>query len=211
MARATKRRRNATTKFRWTKELIFLIVFLCVIGLATGLMSIESSATKLYKEITEAQQSVLGSSSDDSSSIPYMSEDNVFKKIEYKDLLKQITSDEYTFVYYGTTTDSTFLTYIETVNSRAKEYDVSRVYLYSSDWTSSLDLNDEDEGEANKQKLVDRENSLAGVDLESIPNLWVFKSGKLVFEASKLTGDTYSSANWYFAIEQAFGSTVGKN
>lgn len=209
MARATKKRRNASKKFKWTKELIFLIVFLCVIGLATGLMSIESSATKLYNEITEAQASKLGS--DSSSTVPYMSEENVFKKIEYKDLLKKIATDEYTFVYYGSTDDSTFLTYIETVNSRAKEYDVSRVYLYSSDWALNLDLDDEDDGKANKQKLVDRENSLCGVDLETAPNLWVFKNGKLLFEASKLTSDSYSSANWYYVIEQAFGSTAGSN
>lgn len=203
MARATKKRRTSNKKFRWTKELIFLIIFLCVIGLATGLMSIESKSTKLYNEITEAQQS--------NSITTYMSEDNVFEKISYKKILNKITSDDYTFVYYGTSSNSDFLTYIQTVNERAKEYEVSKVWILDSSLYTDLDLDDEDEGEANNQKLVDRENSLDGVDLSVYPNLFVFKGGKLVYQLSDYTKDSYTEMNMNLAIEQAFGKTVGKD
>ena len=193
----SKKRRQYKSKFKWTKELIILIVFLCVIGLATGLMSIESKSTKLYNEITTAQTEQGVST--------YLSEDNVFEKISYKDLKSKIKKDSYTYVYYGSMSDSTYLTYIQTVNEVAKKYDVKKVWLHSSSWADNLDLEDADDGEANNQKLVDRENSLAGVDLKQTPQFWVFKSGKLVFQASAYVNDTYQQAGWELVIEKAFG------
>lgn len=199
MARSNKRRK-VKTKFRWTKELIILIVFIALIGLGTGLLSIESKSTKLYKEITTAQTSEQTA----------LSEDNVFEWISYKDLKKKINSSNYTYVYYGSLNVADFLANIEAVNQGAQDYEVKKVYLYSSTWAEELDLTDEDTLDENKEALSNREAALGGVDLRTYPQLLVFKDGKAVFKSADLTGDSYQQATWRHVINQAFGNPEKK-
>ncbi|MGM9971851.1 MAG: hypothetical protein ACI35W_05525 [Anaeroplasmataceae bacterium] len=199
MARSNKRRK-VKTKFRITKELIILIVFIALVGLATGLLSIESKSTKLYKEITSAQ----------TSSQTALAEDNVFSWISESDLKKKIASSEYTYVYYGSTSVTEFLDNIQAVNQGAQDYDISKVYLFSSSWAEGLDMTDEDTLDSNKQALKDKGDALGGVDLLIYPQLWVFKDGKAIFKSSDLTEDTYQQANWRFVIYQAFGNPENK-
>ncbi len=202
MAR-TNKRRKVKTKFRWTKEFIILIAFIAIIGLATILMSLESKSTKLYKQITSAQ----------TSEQTQLSEDNVFEYwIKESDLKKTIQSTEYTYVYYGSVANSDFLTNIQAVNQGAKDFDVKKVYLFSSSWAEGLDMTDEDTLDDNKQALKDKSDALGGVDLTIYPQLWVFKDGKAIFKSSDITEDTYvgQNASWQFIINQAFGNPEKK-
>lgn len=202
MAR-TNKRRKFKTKFRWTKELIILIVFILVVGVATILLSLESKSTKLYKEITSAQ-------SDEQT---VLAEDNVFSYwLSQKELRSKIKSSDYTYVYYGSTSVSEFLDNIQAVNQGATDYEIDTVYLYSSTWAEELDMTDEDTLDENKEALKTKSDALGGVDLLVYPQLWVFKSGELVFNSADYTEDTYvgSYVSWQLIINQAFGNPEGK-
>ena len=198
MARSSKRRK-AKTKFKVTKPLIFLLLFLVVIAIATGLLGITSKKDKLYNKITSAQSSV-------ASDADQLNEDNVYKEISYKSLTSKIKRSAYTYVYYGSYSDSTYLTYIETINQRAQTYDVKTVYLLDSSWTTHFDIEDEDNGEEDNIVITELEKKLDDVDLLTAPQLWVFKEGKVVFNSKDYTTDVYQTAPWKYVIEQAFGN-----
>ncbi len=201
----SNKHRKIKTRFRFTKELIFLILFIAVIAVLTGLLSIESDASKLYTKITTAQSNV------ESFSGSTLEEDNVFKEISYKKLVNKIDSSEYTYVFYGNVSSTDYLTYIQTVNSRAKEYDVKRVYLLDSTWATSIDTSDEDYGEENNNILTEVENALDGVDMTVAPSLWVFKDSKVVFNSKDYIKDSYQSSTWNYTIEQCFGNFPGSS
>lgn len=200
MARSNKHRK-AKTKFKFTKEFIFLVLFLIVIGIATGLLGIRSKADKLYDKITAAQSAASSSSS----TITTLSEDNVYKEISYKNVINKIKKSSYTYVYYGSYDDANYLTYLEDINQKAQTYEVGTVYLLDSSWAVSVDIEDEDHGEENNEILTQVEKALDGVDLKKNPQLWVFKDGKIQFNSQELLDDTYQTPTWPFIIEQAFG------
>lgn len=201
----SNKHRKIKTRFRFTKELIFLILFIAVVAIFTGILSIESDASKLYTKITTAQSNV------ESFSGSTLDEDNVFKEISYKKLVNKVDSSDYTYVFYGNISNTDYLTYIETVNARAKEYDVERVYLLDSLWATSIDTTDEDFGEENNNILTEVENALDGVDMTIVPSLWVFKDSKVVFNSADYLNDSYQKGTWNYTIEQCFGDFPGSS
>lgn len=202
MARSTKRRK-AKTKFRLTKELIFLLLFLVVIAISTGLMGIKSKKDVLLSKITTAQQAA-GQSQN------LLTEDNVYGEISYKKLVTKVKKSSYTYVYYGSYSDQSYLSNMETINQRAQKYDVKKVYLLDSSWATSLDTSDKTYGETNNETLTQVEKALDDVDLKTMNQLWVFKDGKIVFNSKDLIEDKYQPAPWNFVIEQAFGTYNNK-
>lgn len=200
----SNKHRKVKTRFKFTKALAVLLGFIVVIAILTGLLSIESDAEKLYTKITTAQAAV------DDFSGTSLDEDNVFKEISYKKLTSKIKSSDYVYVYYGTITNTDYLTYIQTVNDRAQTYNVDRVYLLDSVWATSIDTDDEDFGEENNLVLSEVERALGGVDMTIVPSLWVFKDGEVVFNSDDYINDTYQASTWNYVIEQAFGRYPGE-
>ena len=199
----SNKHRKVKTRFKFTKPLAFLISFIVVIAILTGLLSIESKEEKLYNRITNAQSALDGFSGKS------LDEDNVFADISYKKLTKKIKSSDYTYVYYGTLTNSEFFTYIETVNERAQTYEVKKVYLLDGTWASQIDTEDEDYGEENNNVLTEVENAIGGVDMTVLPSLWIYKNGEVVFDSNDYINDTYQKGTWNYVIEQAFGHFPG--
>ncbi|MCR5705420.1 MAG: hypothetical protein K6G48_01270 [Acholeplasmatales bacterium] len=200
----SNKHRKVKTRFKFTKALAILLAFIAVIAIFTGVLSIESDAEKLYTKITTAQAAV----EDFSGST--LDEDNVFKEISYKKLTTKVKSSDYVYVFYGTTTNTDYLTYIQTVNDRAQTYNVDRVYLLDSVWATSIDTDDEDYGEENNLVLSEVERALGGVDMTIVPSLWVFQNGEVVFNSDDYINDTYQAATWNYVIEQAFGRYPGE-
>lgn len=200
----SNKHRKVKTRFKITKPLIFLLGFIVVIIVLTGLLSIESADEKLYTRITNAQAAI------DDFSGKTLDKDNVFKQISYKKLTKKVKSSDYVYVYYGTTTNTNFLTYIQTVNDRAQTYNVDKVYLLDSKWATSIDIDDEDYGEENNNVLTEVEKALGGVDMTIAPSLWIFQNGNVVFNSEDYLSDTYQAGTWNYVIEQAFGHFPGE-
>lgn len=202
MARVKSRNRNKT-KFKWTKELILLLVAILVLAGVTIVLNIPSKKEKMYESIVTAQTTAEVEAT--------LDEDNVFKTISYKALDKKINSDEYTYVYYGSKNISDWLIQIETVNQKAQDFEIDTVYLFSSVWAEELDLDDTDDAAANQKKLDAREDALDGVDLLTYPSIWVFKSGKVVFDSTEVFDDPYvPSSQWTFVLARAFGNPEKK-
>ncbi len=201
MARSYKKRK-VKTKFKFTKPFIFLLLFFVVIIVLTGLFGIRSEKSKLYSKISKAETAASVSNG--------VSEDNVFREISYKGLVNKIDKSSYTYVYYGVMTSADYLNNLETVNKRAKSYDIKTVYLFDSMFSTYLDIEDEDDGEENNVILTALQKSLGEVDLKTNNQIWVFKSGELVFNSKDYTNDTYQASKFNYVLEQAFGNYNNK-
>ncbi|MGL4949048.1 MAG: hypothetical protein ACRC5M_01600 [Anaeroplasmataceae bacterium] len=194
----SKAKKVSKFKFKWTKEFIILLSALTIIIVAAILLSIPRGVDKFYDKIYAAQE--------ENSISNYLDDEHVFKELNHKKMLAQIEKDEYTYVYYGSTSNTTFLNYVQKVNQTAKDYEVDRVYYYSSEWYEDLDLTTEDTKVENKRILKEREDSLKGIDLSFIPGMFVYKNGELLFDSIIYTDDKYTPSGdaMSLAITKAF-------
>lgn len=200
MARALKgktRNRNKF-KFKWTKELIFLLIGLAIcIGLMIFCL-IPTRAQKFYSKWH----------SDDNN----LESTNVFEEISYKNLKKKIEKGERVYVYYATESDETSVTNIGTLdyytNKHEKEndathYSVDKIYVYNAKEAYNLDSDDDDavakldekEDYINSLRDKDKNTGLAieEISLSTYSQLWIFDEGKLVFSSETLVSDEQAS------------------
>jgi hypothetical protein len=117
-------------KFKFTKELLFLILSLVAIITATILLAIPTADEKRTDAYNEA---ILAYNTTNSTSYATLGYDNVYENIEYDELTQVLDNAEgYTYVLYGSTNVSTVIMYMATIDSKAKDVEVETVYLYSS-------------------------------------------------------------------------------
>jgi hypothetical protein len=204
---ASKSRRNKV-KFKWTKELIFLIVFVVAIGavsLTLGL--VKKFSGRDIKAVNEAIAQFNSSESQTVYTIDTYK--NVFKPISYNGLVSQKASSDYKYVWYGTLTSADYLRYLYQINEYAEQYEVSTVYLYYADYVQDAINNDTHNTESYKTTLKTMEDKLnAGrteaepIDLEKYAALFVFKDGKLVYN-SQIANES-DQYNWENQFVKAF-------
>ncbi len=198
---ASKNRKNKV-KFKWTKELIILLVLIVAMITATIVLSIPSKSARTTTKLNNAITA--NSSSDSSSSTNLLPDDNVYVETTHKELLKKIGNDEYVYVLYGSLTDSNYTNLLYGINSKASQYEVKTVCLYSSDWVLETDDTD-------SATFKDKASSLSGdfsyskgvvkFDYLKSPAILVFHNGEMVMNSQEY--DDNDSYNWNQYINKA--------
>ena len=209
---ASKSRRNKAT-FKWTKELIFLISFVAVLVIVTIVLAIPSSAKRTLNKYNEA---ITTYNSANSTSYTTLTNDNVFEEIgggydqQVNNVMNIAKNNEYTYVFYGSLTDSVFLEQLSSINNIAKEYEVNKVYIFLSNYVSDAEKKEETSTISYKQKIDEYNKTLnenknedcEEFDMSLHPALLVYKDGGLLFNTQV---DTESKYTWSQYITLAFG------
>ena len=199
-----KKNRKNKAKFKWTKELIILLVLLVAMVTSTIVLSIPSSKTKTTTSFNEA---ITAYNTSNSTSYSTLSTENVFVEVEHKKLLNKIEKEEYVYVVYGSLSDGTVLQYLSTINSVATQEEIETVYFYSSAWVEETEDTDTEAFKTKKQELEADINKNVNRDVEALdlleyPALLVFHNGELIFNSQ-----TYSDNEqytWNMFIQKAF-------
>lgn len=211
MPRAKSGKRRSGVSFKWTKELILLIVGLLVLIAITIVCLVPTQNDRLVSEYTGTDTSTT-----------YLSTDNVYKKISYKKLMKMVekNDDETFFVYYATGLDSNCQTNIVTLNTLADTYSVERIYLLDAKDAYNLNEEDDDyyeelaviESREEELNLLKAGNGIDDIELDTYSQLWAFAKDsetgntELVFSSSTLLNDKYVSGTTFeFAVKTCFG------
>ena len=200
---ASKNRRN-NVKFHWTKELIILIVSIVAILTATIVLALPSAEETLTNEINSQ---ITSYNSANSTKYSTLANDNVFKKFDSYDSLKNVKNESgYVYVFYGVYSNATYLEQLSNINTAAKNNDVEKVYLYiATEVENTEDKNAtsfKKKMEARKDEMSgNKESNVADLDLTVYPALFVFQDGKLVFNTQT---DESSELNWNIYINKAF-------
>lgn len=204
---ASKNRRNKV-KFKWTKELIFLIVALVAILTATIVLALPTTNDRLTDKINEQ---ITNYNSNNSTEYSTLSNDNVFVEIDsYDEFKKAINTSDYAYIYYGVYSNATFLEQISKINTAASNNEVKKVYIYLA---TEVDETEDKDATSFKRLMAERTDEASNgaasdvknVDFTVYPSLFVYKDNKLVFNSQTDEGDELS---WSIYINKAF--TLGK-
>ena len=200
---ASKSRKN-NVKFKWTKELIALIVALVAVITATIIMSIPDPKledTNAYNEAIQAYNTA------NSTSYSYLPNENVFTNVEYDELKDVLSKDGKVYVLYGSINSPIFLQYLSYINSVATEEDVEEVYILSSLWYEEAE---DVEAEEFKSELKTKQEFLNNGKLADVskfefaeyPALLVFENGNLTFNSQTYSENT--EATWNHFVQKVF-------
>lgn len=209
MASKSKRRK---TKFKWTKELGFLILFIVVILIAAIFLNLPTNAEVKLSKYNDAIETY---NSDNSTSYVTLASDHHFKEVSNDSLAKKKASSDYTIVWYGVLTNATFLEQLYNINEYAESYDIKYVYLYFADYVNNADT-EKQATEAYRNKLNGWEAKLNNsvdkdqkeIDLETFPAIFVFKDDKLIFNSQTYsTSDDSEEYSYAEYILKAFSLT----
>ena len=215
---ASKSKRNRT-KFKWTKELIFLLCGIVVLIVAAILINIPTKASVQLDKYTNAISAYNTTNSTQYSTLP---SNHVFKEVSIKSLKKKKKSDNYTFVFYCSLTDATSLEYLSKINSAATNLEIKTVYLWFADYVENSDADTKktvkyhDKVNEYNNIVNDNINSLVSdgsiyskqdnFDLETYPTLLVFKSDSLVYNSQTYSlSDDADQYNWDMYVTTALG------
>lgn len=184
---AVRSLRKTKYRFKWTKELTFLIIGLLVIIAVTIILALPSKVERLINKWPDAS---LGT-------------ETVYEEISESNLVDLINSGDYVFVFYGSPSDSNATTDLTLIETYASNFDVDTVY-----WLDSTDIiNTSDETKSTrefKDDLAAREEALKGVDLLETLSFWAFNDGKLVKDYATYV-DSSEANSFEQVVNQAFG------
>lgn len=119
MARSNSRGRNYVP-FKWTKELIIFLSILAVAIILTIVCLIPTSKEKFMTEWSDAITAASGTALDDDHVFEYIS----LSKFETKK--SEATNDEPLIILYGSSTDSTTVSNISSINKKHKIMELIR-------------------------------------------------------------------------------------
>lgn len=209
---ASKSKRNKVS-FKWTKELIFLIAFLVGMITLTIVLAIPSNAKRDLNKYNEAISTY---NTDNSTSYSTIPSENVFSEIkgDYDDqvntAIKLAKEDKYTYIFYGSLTNATFLEQLSNINTIAQNYEVEKVYIFLANYVLDAEANSETSTSAyNKQLKAYNDQFKNNTTTESLdfdmakyPAFLVYKNGTLLFNTQI---DENSSYTWTQYLNKAFG------
>ena len=206
---ASKSRKNRV-KFKWTKELSFLIGFLVVLIVAAIVLSIPSRAEK---QLSEINQAITTYNTANEASYSTIGKNNHLAVLSHSDLVNQKNDSNYTIVWYGSLSDGVYLEQIYHFDDYATRYEVAKVYLYYNTFVEEAVANEITDTLSYKNDLKTMEDELNGskdpdatdIDLASYPAIFVFKEGKLIYN-SQVAGES-SQYNYDVHFTKAFGYT----
>ncbi len=210
---ASKSKKNKV-KFKWSKELIFLIVGIVALIIAAIFLNLPSnSAIRLEKYNTAISEY----NSANNANAYTLTEDNVYYDITYEDLLKEKKEDKYLYVFYCTLSDADIITNMLTMNTIAKERNIDKIYLWYATYVSEAAEDDKNTLKY-KEYLSGIEKNINGniqyenvsqFDMEVYPTLLVFKNDCLVFNSQTYSvqenNDKSSEYTWMNYFYKAIG------
>ncbi len=206
---ASKNRRNKV-KFKWTKELVFLILGLVAIIAATIVLCIPSSSHKTTTAMNEAiyAANLSNSQSENSNRETYnlLPDENVYVELEFDKLSKKIDDEGYVYVLYGSTNSTTILKNLSVINTTATDLEIETVYYFSSKWVEETEDTQAEEFKAEQNEIeaafnANKNADVAEFSLLDYPALLVFNNGELVFNSQSYEDDY---ATWEMFIQKAF-------
>ncbi|HIT43792.1 TPA: hypothetical protein IAA91_03035 [Candidatus Avacholeplasma faecigallinarum] len=206
---ASKYRKNKA-KFKWTKELVVLLVAIVALIAVTVVLAIptpkERCTTKLNEAIALANANASSDSSGSSTTYSYLPNDNVFEDINHKKLVSTINKGGYVYVLYGSTNSTTILEQVSNINNMATDEDIQTVYFYSSEWVEETEDTESEVFKAEQKTIEDELNNNKSKDVEEFslltyPALLVYCDGSLIFNSQGYDNDAYT---WSMYIQKAF-------
>lgn len=211
MARSNSRGRNYTP-FKWTKELIIFLTILVVAIVLTIVCLIPTSKEKFMTEWSNAIKAASATALD---------EDHVFEYIslsKLEDKKKEATKDEPLFILYGSSADSTTVSNISSINTKAQDYGIEKIYILRSDFVMSADETDaKDKAKLNeyKEALLGNDNASSTVnydDIKSYCQLFVYTGSDEYDFSSKVLIDDKNNLNADFtkALTKCFSKYTKK-
>lgn len=206
---ASKSKRNKV-KFKWTKELIFLIAGIVVLIVAAILINIP---TKASIQLDKYNNAITAYNTQQSTQYNQLPSNHVFKELSVNSLKKKKKSDDYTFVFYCSLKDGVSLEYLSKINTQAQDLKIKTVYLWFADYVENADedlkktVKYHDKVNEYNQIVNDNINSLVtdggiyekqdNFDIEKYPAFLVFKSDSLIYNSQTYSeSDNSSEWNW---------------
>ena len=210
---ASKSRRNRV-KFKFTKELFFLIAFLVIILVTTIGLSIPSSSSRQLDSLNDA---ITDYNVNNSTSYGTLDKDNPFSiikggmKKKVNKTKKLANRDKYTYVFYGTLNNATYLEQLSKISNYCDEeqYDINTVYLFYADYIEEAKKNGDDDTKSFKDTISAYEDKLNSnvsskskeFDMTIYPTLLVYKSGELLYNSQQ---DEDNELDWNAHLVKAF-------
>ena len=182
--------RRVKYKFKWTKELTFLLLGLAVIIVVTIILALPNKVERLINKWPDAS---LGT-------------ETVYQEVSESQLVNLVDSGEYIFVFYGSPSDTNATTNLTLVETYASNFNVDRVYWLDS--TEIYNASDETKNTRDfKDDIAQRETSLKGVDLLETLSFWAFNDGNLLVDYAKYS-DSSDTNSFEQVVSKAFGAYV---
>lgn len=175
-------------KFKWTKELTFLIIGLVALIIVTIVLSLPTKVERLISKWPGAN----------------LTTETVFQEVDENRLANLINNGDYVFVFYASPSDSNAATKLSLVQTYANNFDISSVY-----WLDSSDVYSASDETKNtrdyKDQIANREAALKNVDLDETLSFWVYSDGKLVLDYANYA-DSSDTNSFEQVVSKAFGS-----
>ena len=210
---ASKRNRKKV-KFKWTKELIILIVALVALLTVTIILAIPSQDKK---NLTKWNDAITAYNTENSTSYSTLGSTDIhLKEVSGSDeaLFNKVRSisdtDGYTYFFYGSLTNATYLEQLSKINSLATEYKIENVYLVYATFYEEADADNETDTVSFRQTCDKYEDILntgkngdaTEIDLTVYPAMFVYKNNSLIFNTQ--VGKDSNEYSWSIYIQKAF-------
>ena len=205
---ASKRKKNRV-KFKWTKELIILLVLIvAMIGATIAL----SFPTAERKRIDKYNNAITTYNTENNTSYSTLSDKERFRDISFSDLYKKKKSSSYTMVFYTTLKTGDFIAQMAKIDSLAEKFELKYIYILYASYVSDAST-DKKETKDYRDHLDDLEEEINSdvdkdqdpFDMETYPVVLLFKDNTLIFNSETYKDDTNSS--FALCITKAFSLT----
>ncbi len=210
MASKSKRKK---VKFKWTKELIILIAALVVLLTVTIILAIPSQDKK---NLTKWNDAITAYNTENSTSYSTLGTEVHLKEVggsdesHFKKARALADTDGYTYFFYGSLANATFLEQLSNINKIAIDYEIENVYLLYATFYEEAQADEETDTVSFKQKCDSYEEILnsgkdgdaTDIDLTIYPSLFVYKNNSLIFNTQ--VGNDSDEYSWNIYIRKAF-------
>ncbi len=186
-------KKYSKVKFTLRKELIFILAAVVVLVVATILLNLPNKEEKFLSKWQEAGSTI--------------TENTLYEEVTFEELSEILNGkkeNEFTFVYFATPSNANSVTYFDQFVSVAQTYDVEKIYIVDSAFALEGDREEDSDFDAKLKAIEENFKDAEGntIQLDSVPNLWVF-NGKLL-EKSANDYEVDDAINWNLVLTQMF-------
>ncbi len=185
---AVRSLRRTKYKFKWTKELTFLLLGLLAIIIVTIILSLPTKVERLIAKWPGAS----------------LTKETNFSEINEERLSNLVNNGDYVFVFYASPSDTNAASKMSLIQTYATKYDITNVYWLDS--TEVYQASDETKNSRDfKDDIANREEALKGVDLDTTLSFWAFNDGSLLKDYAS-DADADDTNSFESLVNQVFGA-----